>query len=94
MRIAFDLAGTPSEFRWDHMTGNAELQVSDDVTQLQSPLSLGSHLSLRLSRTWSLNVGQHAVEVTKVRPLLLAGLRPNHFTVSVDGAVVARAEGL
>jgi len=42
---------------------------------------------------WSEVVGQHTVEVEKVRPLLFGGLRPNSFVVRVDGQRAAEATG-
>jgi hypothetical protein len=50
--------------------------------------------SFSLTRVWRHQVGEHEVEIEKVRPLLLAGFRPNKFTVRVDGQVVAQARGI
>ena len=37
MRIEFDVAGTPAEFRWSSVTGRVELRVGDDSILLESP---------------------------------------------------------
>jgi hypothetical protein len=42
---------------------------------------------------WTVSHGQHAVEIEKVRPQLFGGLRPNTYTIKVDGAEVATSRG-
>lgn len=94
MRIAFDLDGTPAEFRWDNVTGKTKLLVAEQATELQSPLSPSTHFSVARKRTWQRRVGDHDVEIEKVRPLFFGAVRPNSFTVRVDGVVVAQAKGI
>ena len=94
MVIHFEVAHQPASFRWDNITGKAELWALGDYALLQDPWNPATHISFTLNHTWRRQFGDHAIEVTKRRPLLLAGFRPNRFTVTVDDAVVAQATGL
>ncbi len=93
MQMAFDVDGTPAEFRRSAWTGRAELQVGDDVVCLQSPYRLSTHFDFRTSTEWRERVGEHQVEIVKVRPRVFGGFRPSTVTISVDDAVIVSAEG-
>ena len=93
MLLRFDVAGTPAEFRWSGLTGSAVLDVGNETTQLQDPTNLSTHFRASTTRGWKHRVDGHDIEIVKVRPLFFAGLRRNHFTVKVDGAVVAESSG-
>jgi hypothetical protein len=93
MRMTFNVAGTPAEFRRNGVTGKAELKVGDEIVRLQSPLRLSTHVELTTTRTWKCRVGGHDIVITKVRPWLLAAARDNSFTICVDDTVVAQATG-
>ena len=94
MQIAFEVAGAPAEFRRDAVTGKTLLKVGNEIAEPENPHSLATGFSFRLRRTWRYRVGDHGVEIEKVRPLLFAGFRPNSFTVRVDGTIVAQAQGV
>lgn len=94
MRIPFELDGGPAEFHWNNVTGRAKLTVGGQTVGLQSSYAPSSHFSTSLKRVWRQPLGNHVVEIEKLRPLLLAGFRPNSFTVKIDGCVVAQARGL
>ena len=94
MQISFDLAGTPAEFRRKSSTGKAELLVGDDVVALQSPLRVSTHFNFKTKQTWRCDVGGHVVEIVKVRPRLVGGLRESSYTITVDDTQVAAAAGL
>lgn len=93
MRISFDAAGTPAEFRWSSTTGDAQLQVGAKIIPLQDPLRLPTHFGLRTERAWKCRIGGHDIEILKVRPRWAGGLRKNSFTICVDSTVVAEASG-
>lgn len=93
MELGFEVGGRPALFRRDAGTGRATLTVGDEVTALASPYSPLTHLEFTTRRSWRRQVGDHVVEVTKVRPRAVGGLRTNSFTITVDGTVVAEAEG-
>lgn len=94
MDISFDIAGVPAEFRRNSNTGRAELHVGDDVIRLQSPYRPSTHFDLRTRQVWRRRVGEHDVEIVKVRPRMYGGARPNSYTISVDTTVVAEATGM
>ena len=93
MEVNFAVAGAAATFRWNSATGRADVMVGDDHVTLQTPAKLSTHFQLGTRRTWKQTVGGHDIEVVKDRPRMFGGLRPNTFTVSVDGKVVATAMG-
>jgi hypothetical protein len=94
MEIPFDIAGVPAKFRRNPHTGRAELCAGDDVIILQSPYQLSTQFELRRRRVWRRRVGEHDVEIVKVRSMLYGGVRTQSYTISVDNKVVAEATGV
>jgi hypothetical protein len=93
MKIPFDIAGAPAEFRRSPHTGRAELRVGDDVILLQSPYHPSGWFEFRSRRVWRRQVGEHDVEIVKVRSMFGGG-GPQSYTISVDNTVVAEATGM
>ncbi|WP_426541713.1 hypothetical protein [Dapis sp. BLCC M126] len=93
MNIQFEVNGTPAEFRWNNITGAADLRVGDETLKLQNPLSLTSQFSSSRERTWQHNIDGHEIEIVKLRPAILPGFRESQFTVKVDGKVVVEVKG-
>jgi hypothetical protein len=94
MEICFDIAGVPARFQRSWQTGLAELHTGSDVICLASPYWLSTHFRVRRRRVWQVQVDGHDVEIAKIRPRISGGVRPNSYTVSVDGQVVAEATGM
>jgi hypothetical protein len=94
MDVTFNVGTEPAVFRWTSMTGRAEIVVGDEHIMLQSPKSLSTHFQMSTERTWCQAVGGHEVKVVKSRPRLMGGLRPNSFTILVDGNVAASSSGM
>ncbi len=93
MRIEFDVAGTPAEFRWSSVTGRVELRVGDDSILLESPFWLSTYYrAVRTIQVWHGGGAEHIVEMVKVKPRFEPG--PYAFTISVDSTVVAEATGM
>jgi hypothetical protein len=88
MQLTFDVAGTPAEFRRNRWTGRSELQVGSDVMTLQSPLRLSTHFDFKTRTVRKRRPNEHEVEIVKVRPRVLGGMRSASYTVSVDDTVV------
>ncbi|WP_297832533.1 hypothetical protein [Thermomonas sp.] len=93
MQIHFQANGMPVEFRRDRMTGTAVLVTPSETITLQTAVNPLTHLSIRLTRTWTATIAGTEVRIVKTRPLLLAGLRPHRYEVFVDGNPVATATG-
>jgi hypothetical protein len=91
MRLSFEVAGMPAEFHRNPWTGRAELRIGRDVIPLQNPFRLSAHFELRTRMVWRTKVGEHDIEIVKVRPRIFAGFRPQSFTISVDKCNVAEA---
>ena len=93
MKLTFDVGGVPAVFFRNDWTGKAEVRVGDQVRPLQSPRNLSTHFSISTQTLWREVFGEHTVEIEKVRPRVLGGLRGNSFVVRVDGEKVAEATG-
>jgi hypothetical protein len=93
MEVKFTVGTEAATFRWTSMTGRAGISVGDEHVTLQSPWKLSTHYQLRTRRVWRHVVGGHQVEVVKERPRMMGGLRPNSFTILVDGEVAAKGTG-
>jgi hypothetical protein len=93
MRLSFEVTGIPAEFHRNLWTGRAELRIGRDVIPLQSPFRLSAHFEFRTRIVWRTKVGEHDIEIVKVRPRIFAGFRPQSFTISVDKRIVAEATG-
>jgi hypothetical protein len=95
MEIPFDIAGVPAEFRRNPHTGRTELRVGDDVIRLQSPYQLSTMFEFQKRRVWRRRVGEHDVEIVKIRSMMpYGGARAQSYTISVDKTVVAEATGM
>jgi len=94
MQIDFQVKGNPVSFRRDAAFGKAELIAGGQSLELQSPLSLSTHISFKLLTKWEANVYGSNVVIEKKRKLFLAGLRPSDYRVFVDGQLVVEASGL
>jgi hypothetical protein len=93
MQIAFDVAGTPAEFRRNDVTGRTELRLGEEIVELQSPYRLSAHFAAGTEQVWTCRANDHDIQIVKVRPRVVGGLRDNSFTISVDDQVVAEAVG-
>jgi hypothetical protein len=93
VEVNFTVGTEAAVFRWTSMTGRAELSVGDEHVTLQSPWKLSTHYQLRTRRVWRDIVRGHQVEVVKERPRMMGGVRPNCFTILVDGEVAAKGTG-
>ena len=95
MKIEFVVAGQQVVFTRNWFTGSARMTLAADGSSLPVAfaLSLGTQLSVSLEHVYKLAVLGKDVQVTKHRPLLFAGFRPQRFVVRVDGEVVAERTG-
>jgi hypothetical protein len=79
------------DFSFDQFMGNVEIKVDGQPTVKELRL-----FSLSLVKRYEFTVGvaeQHAVVIEKKRKLFLAGLRPQHYRIFVDGHLVQTYEG-
>jgi len=93
MQIEFTLDGAVAEFRRNWFTGRAELRIDGKTDLLQHVLDLGTHVQFSLTKSWRRQCNGHEVTIEVVRPLILAGFRPQKYRVLVDGSVVAERHG-
>ncbi len=93
MKITFKVGESLAQFHRDPFFGLANLVIDGKKTTLASLSQLGTSFDLRTTKVWTVSHGEHMVEIEKVRPQLFGGLRPNTYTVKVDGADVATSRG-
>ena len=89
MQLAFEVDGSPAEYRRSEWTGRSELRVGDEVVTVQSPYRFSTHFELRTGDVWRHRVADHEVEIVKVRPRFFGGYRNNDVEISVDDRLVA-----
>lgn len=93
MQIDFKAGDQNLRFKRNWFTGRAILETPDGSETLSSPYAATTHISLSLNETWFASFRSHAITIEKVRPLLMAGFRPQNYQIFVDGDVVASARG-
>lgn len=93
MEIEFSIGGLPARLKRGWFLGGVKIETPNEVVWLQHPAQFGTHFSFQLEQAWDRSVGGHSVRVEKVRPLLMAGVRPQTFRIYVDGNLVAGASG-
>src|SRR4051812_31293033 len=85
VKITFDVGESSAQFHRDPFFGLANLVIDGQKTTLASLSELKTHYDLRTAQVWTVSHGQHMVEIEKVRPQWFGGLRPNTYTIKVDG---------
>lgn len=79
------------DFSFDQFIGNLEIKV--DGRQVVSDFRM---FSLSLTQRYEFTVGaneKHQIAIEKRRKLFLAGLRPQQYSVFIDGRLVQTYEG-
>jgi len=79
------------DFSFDQFVGNLEIRIDG-----QPAIKDFRMFSLRLTKRYEFVVGeqeQHQIAIEKKRKLLLAGVRPQHYSIYIDGALVQTYEG-
>jgi hypothetical protein len=94
MKITFDVRGRPAQFYRNPFTGRTRVIVNDDEHVLASPSQPGTHFSFDLARKWNISSAGDEIEIEWQRSRLFGGLRPQSFTIRVDGQQVASARGM
>jgi hypothetical protein len=93
MKITFNVGESPAQFHRDPWLGLTNVVVDGKKTTLAGPWQLRTYYSYATTKVWTVSHGEHTVEIEKVRPQMLGGLRPNTFTIKVDGKEVATSRG-
>jgi len=93
MEIDFQVGSTAVKLQRNWFWGGMRLVTPQQRIWLQHPLNPLTHVSLRLKQSWQCQVEGRDVVIEKVRPLLVAGARPQTYKVFVGGSLVAEAHG-
>jgi hypothetical protein len=94
MKITFDVGGRPAEFRRNPFTGRSSFVVGGDEKVLASLSELSTHFDYATTKKWHVEHDGHEIDIQWQRSQLLGGLRPQTFTIGVDGQQVATARGM
>jgi hypothetical protein len=94
MEIDFSIGNISAKLVRGWFLGGMKLVTPSESIWLQHPLQPSTHFSFRLKRCWQRSISGHQVRVEKTRPLLAAGVRPQSYSVFVDGELVAGDQGL
>jgi hypothetical protein len=93
MDIEFKVDETLARFSRHWFTGDAILTVAGQILSLQSVWNPMTHWSVRLTRSWQVEIHGRKVVIEKVRPFLAAGFRPHRYRVFVDDRLIAERCG-
>jgi len=99
MELVIQLAGvekTELIIRRNWFTGRFVYIENGESNLLKSPLNPSAHFSLRLKKVYEFVVGnkeKHRVKVEHIRPLLLAGFRPQKFNVYINDELKKQYHG-
>jgi hypothetical protein len=93
MNITFNVGDSSAQFHRNAFTGLAYLLIDGEKISLASLTQRDTHFDYDTVKVWTIPHSGRTIEIEKVRPQLFGGLRPNTFTVTVDGGQVATARG-
>ena len=77
----------------DAFTGKFTLTANGVVHVVRSSLNPSTHFNVTLNKSYDVQLDGHIVNIKHTRPLLMAGLRPQEYNVSVDDKHVAYYKG-
>ena len=84
------------EFYRNWFTGTLKIKVNGSLVLWRSALNPLTHFSMTLTRAYSIYLDgdkENEVVIVKVRPLLLAGFRPQTYIVVWKGNQIAQYRG-
>jgi len=93
MEIEFEINGQKFIFVRNPATGRATLFTPIRPVCLQHPLSLSTHFSFSLEKTWKHKYVGHEIIIKKKRPLVRAGSHPHSYEIIVDGKTIVTSTG-
>jgi len=92
MKTTIQVNNQPVVFERNPLTGHFTYRVGDRIRVLQHALNPLTHISFRLSRDYTIQVGNSTVQIIRIRPLEFSGFRPHHYKFFVDGDLVREIE--
>ena len=96
MKINFTIPGPEPinvEINRDSFTGSFKCVANGTQYQIKIPLALGTHFSVATTHNYTVEIGEHVIEIEHSRPRFFGGLRPQRYIVKVDGNLVADQTG-
>ena len=74
-------------------TGSFTCTANGRSFEIKSPLALGTHFAVETTHNYTVQIGEHVVEIEHSRPRFFGGLRPQRYVVKLDGELVADQTG-
>jgi len=74
-------------------TGSFTCTANGQSQEMRSPLDIRTHFNIATTNNYTMQIGEHTVEVGHTRPRFFGGLRPQTYIVKVDGRLVAEQTG-
>jgi hypothetical protein len=74
-------------------TGSFTCAANGRSYEIKSPLALGTHFAIDTKHNYTVQIGEHVVEIEHSRPRFFGGLRPQRYIVKLDGELVADQSG-
>jgi hypothetical protein len=96
MKINFTIQDpTPIEveIKRDWFTGSFKCIANGRQYEIKSPYGFGTHFAICDDADYTVEVGEHIIEIDHSRPRFFGGLRPQRYIVKVDGELVADQTG-
>jgi len=96
MKINFTIQDpTPIEveIKRDWFTGSFKCIANGREYEIKSPYDIGTHFAISTTQNYTVEVGEHIIEIDHSRPRFFGGLRPQRYIVKVDGELVADQTG-
>ena len=74
-------------------TGSFTCSANGRSHEIKSPVALGTHFDIATEHSYTVNIGNHLIEIEHSRPRFFGGLRPQRYVVKVDGELMADQTG-
>ena len=96
MKIQFSIPdvepiGVVIQRNW--FTGSFTCTANEPSYEIKSPFALGTHFAIQTTNNYTVQIGEHLVEIEHSRPRFFGGLRRHRYVVKLDGDVVADQTG-
>jgi hypothetical protein len=69
-------------------TGSFTCKANGKTHEIKDPLALGTHFSVATTHNYTVNIGDHLIEIEHSRPRFFGGVRPQRYIVKVDEKLV------
>lgn len=94
MKTSIKIKNQTIDFYRNWFTGSFTYSINGETKKLASALNPFEHFSVKLSKSYIVNVDDASILILKTRPLLLAGIRKQNYKFFVDKTLVKEIDSL